>query len=559
MDALTVKYYDDNSESMFAMYSSGERGVQKYFRFAFLPGSEILDIGSGSGSDVGFLIKEEYQAYGAEPSSNLRALAISKLPQLQGRIYAGALPELAGKIGRKFDGILCSAVFQHIPQEQQFDAAFDIRNLLKPNGRLLLIFPKERPGIDETGRDEHGRLYTKLIPEAIELLFERLGFQFIGRWEDADSLGRPGISWTTLLFTLRSDQALRPIDQIEGVLNRDRKVATYKLALFRALCDIALTNYHIAEWRQDGSVGIPIHDIAERWIYYYWPLFEDRFIPQIRGESSTGKLHIGFRYYLEHLIHTFHRSGGLDGFAIALRDDFFSADQRRLLQLTLRKMIPIIIEGPITHAGCSSKGERLFNYDNVRRQLIVSGNIWRELCLSGHWIQDALILRWSELTSEISKKTIGPSEVVGRLLKIPTFKRSVADAKNVYLEMPSKECVWSGISINKSFDVDHVLPFSLWRNNDLWNLLPAAPKVNREKRDRLPTNALLKRRRDTILTYWEALHQDSPKRFEHEATRLTATSHFDLLMTFDVMLEAVEVTALQRGCLRWDPKGVVSE
>jgi hypothetical protein len=53
------------------------------------------------------------------------------------------------------------------------------------------------------------------------MLFERLGFQCIGRWEDDDSLERPGVTWTTLLFTLRSDQVLRPIDQIEGVLNQD--------------------------------------------------------------------------------------------------------------------------------------------------------------------------------------------------------------------------------------------------------------------------------------------------------------------------------------------------
>ena len=67
------------------------------------------------------------------------------------------------------------------------------------------------------------------------------------------SLGRAGFTWITLLFTLQSDQALRPIDQIEGAPNRDRKIATYKLALFRALCDIALTNYR---WLQ-AKVDLP--------------------------------------------------------------------------------------------------------------------------------------------------------------------------------------------------------------------------------------------------------------------------------------------------------------
>jgi len=254
MDPRTIQYCDEHAEELFALYEGAESGPARYFKFAFPPGAEILDIGAGSGRDLGILIREQYEAYGVEPSPRLRALA-TRVAGRAGRIYDGALPGLSTQIGRKFDEVLCAAVFQHIPREQQFDAAFDIRNLLKPDGRLLVSVPKDRPGIDASGRDERGRLYTQLVPEELELLFERLGFQRIGAWEDADSLGRPGIRWTTLLFVLRSDQALRPIDRIEGVLNRDRKVATYKLALFRALCDIALTNYHLAEWMPDGRVA----------------------------------------------------------------------------------------------------------------------------------------------------------------------------------------------------------------------------------------------------------------------------------------------------------------
>lgn len=495
MDPRTIQYYDEHAEEVFALYEGAESGPARYFRLAFPPGAEILDIGAGSGRDLGILIRENYDAYGAEPSPRLWALAM-RIPERAGRIYDGALPGLSRQIGRKFDGVLCAAVFQHIPREQQFDAAFDIRNLLKPSGRLLLSVPKERPGIDASSRDERGRLYMPLVAEELELLFERLGFQRIGAWEDDDSLGRPGIRWMTLLFVLLSDKALRPIDQIEGVLNRDRKVATYKLALFRALCDIALTNYHLAEWLPDGRVAVPVRDIAERWIYYYWPLLEDpgRFIPQIRGERAGGRLQIGFRPQLERLIAAFGRSGGLDGFAIALRNDSFDSVERRLLEAAFNKLIPVIKEGPVTHAGRSSQAGQLFAYDGRSRRMILSGDIWRELCLSGHWIQDALVLRWGELTAEISRKTISPSEVIDQLLRTPVCGRNVEDARRVYRELVSKECVWTGRSLGRVFDVDHVLPFSLWRNNDLWNLLPADQRVNCDKGDRLPTNDLLKRR-----------------------------------------------------------------
>ena len=221
MDSRTVQYYDDNAEAIFARYQGARIGVARYFRLAFPPGSVILDIGAGSGRDMDILMREGYEAYGAEPSTLLRQVTESRLPRLAGRICDGSLPGLSGQIDRKFDGILCSGVLMHIPEEQLFDAAFDIRNLLKPNGRLLLSITGDRGRLDDARRDEYGRLYTRLVPESLELLFERLGFQRIGKWEDTDTLGRDGITWTTLLFTLGSSQFHRPVDQIEGVLNGD--------------------------------------------------------------------------------------------------------------------------------------------------------------------------------------------------------------------------------------------------------------------------------------------------------------------------------------------------
>lgn len=553
MDDRTIRYYDDNAEEVFALYESAGGGVRQYFRLAFPPGAEVLDIGSGSGRDLGILAGEEYAAYGAEPSAALRALYLSGHPEMGARIYAAALPDLSAHIPRKFDGVLCSAVLQHLPAERQFDAAFDIRNLLKPEGRLLLSFPGQRPGIGADGRDEEGRLYTPLVPEAVELLFERLGLARIGRWDNDDGLGRP-IRWTTLLFSLRSDQALRPIDRIEGILNRDKKTATYKLALFRALCDIALTRFAVASWRPDGVVGVPLEEIVERWIYYYWPLMDNGFIPQIRGEKPGSAKPIAFRRDLGRLIASFSRSGGLDGFAVALRNGSLGPQQRMILDQLRGRLQETIIKGPVHFAGRSSHTNRnLFEYDRRTRQVLLGADIWRELCLSGHWIQDALLLRWSELTAEISQKVLRPSQVIDLLLRPLKIGRNVDEARNIYQSLPSKECVWTGASLPRTFEVDHVLPFSLWRNNDLWNLLPAAAGANRAKADRLPANSLLKRRKDVILDYWDHLHRANPTRFELETGRFTAARTFDLSRVFAVMMEAVEVTALQRGIDRWEP------
>jgi hypothetical protein len=99
-----------------------------------------------------------------------------------------------------------------------------------------------------------------------------------------------------LLLKLRAGGALRAVDQIEAILNRDRKVATYKLALFKALAEMALQEPRLATWHADGRVGVPISAIAQRWLLYYWPIFASgRFVPQSQSEGAGDRKPVAFR------------------------------------------------------------------------------------------------------------------------------------------------------------------------------------------------------------------------------------------------------------------------
>jgi len=73
--------------------------------------------------------------------------------------------------------------------------------------------------------------------EQVKLLFERLGFELQNEWKTADSAGRD-ILLATLFFRC-SGASARAIDRVESTVNAEAKVATCKLALMRALCDIA--------------------------------------------------------------------------------------------------------------------------------------------------------------------------------------------------------------------------------------------------------------------------------------------------------------------------------
>ncbi len=164
------------------------------------------------------------------------------------------------------------------------------------------------------------------------------------------------------------------------------------------------------------------------------------------------------------------------------------------------------------------------------------------------------------LRYNISQSAIRPSEVVDLLLTTPVAERDVHDIRQLYLKEKNKECVWTGQKLNLDFDVDHVIPFSLWRNNDLWNLLPCNSAINKKKRDMLPTRKLLVKREDNIVHYWRLVRSANNKRFDYEVssilTRSASKGYWEKEM-FSYLQEAVEITALQRSVQRWEPSSVI--
>lgn len=505
------------------------------------------------GRESAYLLNQGYDAYGVDASPEMIECARDKYPELEGRIDKCILPDLGKPFNTEFDGVLCCAVLMHLPKEELFDAAFAIKNILRDNGSLLISLPDDRPDIDEHFRDDKGRLFNSVRPEYLQLLFERLGFSVTGRWKTDDTF-RPGYSWFTIAFVLKHSGILRPIDQVESVLSRDRKTATYKLALIRALSEIAITEYKSARWLSNGMVGIPLSTVAERWLCYYWPIFESgTFIPQIRGEGVECNKPVAFRASFMQLIEDYKRKGGLAQFVIDHRSKKLNERSVGLANTVLQKIGITIVKGPVTYAGGSLDG-RLFQYNSATKEILVNSELWIELSLTGYWIRDAVLLRWAELTAEIARREIKPSDVIDLLLTLPAEERDVVDARLVYSSMSSKKCAWTGNVLKTDFDVDHIIPFTLWHNNDLWNLVPVLPSVNNKKRDKLPSRGLLMDRKDCLFYYWEVLRKKHFIRFDNEATRIIGITKLpsnwhDLL--FNSVSEAIEITAIQKGCERW--------
>ena len=70
---------------------------------------------------------------------------------------------------------------------------------------------------------------------------------------------------------------------ISRILRHDAKVTSYKIALIRALADVALSFPEAA--RMDAPVAVPLRLIGSYWAAYYWP-FVDAEAPIWQGPRN---------------------------------------------------------------------------------------------------------------------------------------------------------------------------------------------------------------------------------------------------------------------------------
>jgi hypothetical protein len=217
-----------------------------------------------------------------------------------------------------------------------------------------------------------------------------------------------------------------------------------------------------------------------------------------------------------------------------------------------------VVRGPVQFAG-GARGGPEFVWDKESNRILVPADVWRELSLMGHWIRDAVILRWAEMTARLSQGAVGAGAVVDKLLESAEPLRADPVIRAFYEEQQGGlACVWTGKGLSAGFEVDHAIPFAFWQASPSWNLFPASRNVNNAKRDKLPTSALIRRREEPIVGYWRMLADRFPARFGREVRALLGAEvapagnwEKPLLSGF---VEAVEYTASVRGAERWEPR-----
>jgi len=155
-----------------------------------------LDVGAGSGRDAVALAERGWEVLAVEPATGLRELAESASSGCSVQWGDDQLPELGHirSLGRRFQLILVSAVWMHLPTHKRPSAFKTLAELLAPAGIIIITL--------RHGPDDDERVFHETNRDELENLADTQSLTSLSVPEETqtDQIGRREVSWQTVVF-----------------------------------------------------------------------------------------------------------------------------------------------------------------------------------------------------------------------------------------------------------------------------------------------------------------------------------------------------------------------
>jgi diadenosine tetraphosphate (Ap4A) HIT family hydrolase len=302
---------------------------------------------------------------------------------------------------------------------------------------------------------------------------------------------------------LRSDSpAERATATVEGgdlmqrllsVLQEGRRSATYKPALLLALTELA-------QERADGGAALtlPLDDVAERVMAYYWP--QTRPYPDQPGplrQGSSPNLRIPDALLALRRTSSAGPSAALSQVRVSHPEAYLRARHKTARALA-RQPVPRL-QRP---GGHPAQHYRRFLYDDSRfvaergalddrPTITLLPGVAEALARSAGIIRIAAQDIWVDEVAGFNGLRLDEADLHDFLFGVD--RRSMRRVADGLRDAGIGSCFWCHRPLGRAVEVDHVIPWSHLAHDDLSNLVLADRSCNNDKRDRLVTADLLRR------------------------------------------------------------------
>ena len=330
-------------------------------------------------------------------------------------------------------------------------------------------------------------------------------------------------------------EALR---QINYVIEHDVVSSTYKYVLLKSVITACQKYDHLIH--TDNNISrIPLGLIVEQWIFDYMPFVLKGISQQNNGNVLDKPIVENYNSIFDLL--QLERSANWEYSFMQFRRAYENPDMPAklsalFLQLS-KKIAKKIIDMPMRYIGKMEYeifSPEQFNFGTVSLPkeesyspsflipsfgyFTVSKQHYDVFRYLGQTLYgtSTIMAKWKEKTMALNDSQTVERSIIDKLSGDELEVRETTTIRNSLAD--KNECVWSGKFLKgTNYDVDHVLPYSVWFNNDLWNMLPADRILNQQKKKhKIPAPELIEKRADVIKLYWNQYMEKWPIQFKSQ-------------------------------------------
>ena len=294
----------------------------------------------------------------------------------------------------------------------------------------------------------------------------------------------------------RGMESAELIQRLLALLDDGRRAATYKPALLLALVELS-----VERAERGRPLALPVSDVAERVMELYWPQTRPHEAVEGTLRQATGRSSRIIDALMDLRSVADAAVNETLGRVRLTRSTEFLAARKRVADALARQPIPRLQRPGISTQGM---GYPAFLYDDTdfvadrgwvhkdeEPSLTLRAGVADSLARSAPLLRMATQDVWVREVAAINRLRTQEQSLRSFLFGADrSALRTVADG---LLDLGARRCFWCGGPLGRGPEVDHVIPWSHYPNDDLFNLVLSDRSCNQQKRDLLVTAQLVER------------------------------------------------------------------
>lgn len=273
---------------------------------------------------------------------------------------------------------------------------------------------------------------------------------------------------------------------ISNTLYRSAHQSTYKYALLKSICDNL--------FNADDSLHISFEVLNESFATIYWNLINVHHVPQAyyNGRSDECQIEIDFKALAREI-----------SSEIPLKFESLSFEQQERVK---RKSLPIFKKYVVGALYADTNGH-IYGFSKAKNSIWLNWTSLSFLAKNKVVIEHLNYYEWLKMCEKILDSKNSSIDNLSTKLEDITKRADLSFFKDQLKDFSLPlTCFYCGKPLKKGFPLDHVIPWSFIKRDDLWNLTYCCSTCNSSKSDCVPSSRFIEK----LIKRNEECHIPSP-------------------------------------------------